>query len=716
VSAGILVKLVVAARDLMALEFIPTRAAAGRNDLLDQLVAKLRGDCDALGLGDGVLYLGWPKFTDYDAVRHYVDLALITQKTGVVFVRVLAAANAQTIADAKETLSQVSAGAVSQLVKSPRLRQRRQLKVPVTPIFYSPGLVGENDEIETIGSEPVLMRFLQEISDSNLSDEEMEEIRSIFEGAKALVRINKRLIENPAEDLLAVALAALEDEIATFDARQRQVALLALGGPQRIRGLAGSGKTVILAMKAALAHLDDPSANVLVTYYTRSLRDQLIRLITRFYRHFGEGDPDWNRIHVHHGWGRRDLPGVLREASLRADISPMNYGAAVQGAKGKSPFDFACRSLLESGRVKPFYDLILIDEGQDFPDGFYQLCFSLAKGSRDHKQIVGVYDELKNFFDVPVRSPAELFGQDEDGEPRISLDRALPVGVETNDFVLSKCYRNQRDILVLAHALGFGVYGTQVQTLQNREHWEDVGYEVLEGSFRPNTAVVVSRPDRNSPAKLETPAAVPLVEANQFDSVRAEVEYCANEFQRFVNGGLQPEDLMAVAIDDRAAQTYLSLLSEALADRGIPVNNIVADRYSEPAFRIDGKVTLTTVYRAKGNEAAVVAVLGCDAVPLTSRNGRNRLFTAFTRSKGWLRITGMGHKFAALRGEIYRALEFAPRMEFLMGDPQQLELIQRDLSERDARLQRAQAEMDRVKEQLGLTDDDLRSLFGPRDA
>src|SRR5690606_7918515 len=102
-----------------------------------------------------------------------------------------AAANAQTIADAKETLSQVSAGAVSQLVKSPRLRQRRQLKVPVTPILYSPGLVGENDEIETIGSEPVLMRFLQEISDSNLSDEEMEEIRSIFEGAKALVRINK---------------------------------------------------------------------------------------------------------------------------------------------------------------------------------------------------------------------------------------------------------------------------------------------------------------------------------------------------------------------------------------------------------------------------------------------------------------------------------------------------------------------------------------------
>lgn len=111
----------------------------------------------------------------------------------------------------------------------------------------------------------------------------------------------------------------------------------------------------------------------------------------------------------------------------------------------------------------------------------------------------------------------------------------------------------------------------------------------------------------------------------------------------------------------------------------------------------------------------MVAVLGCDAVPLSTRNGRNRLFTAFTRSKGWLRVSGMGHKFSALHGEIRRALDVAPRMEFVMGDPQQLELIQRDLSERDARMQRAQAEMDRVKEQLGLTDDDMRSLFANRD-
>jgi superfamily I DNA and RNA helicase len=200
----------------------------------------------------------------------------------------------------------------------------------------------------------------------------------------------------------------------------------------------------------------------------------------------------------------------------------------------------------------------------------------------------------------------------------------------------------------------------------------------------------------------------------EFADVRQEVNYCADEFVRFIEGGLQPEDLMAIAIDDRAAKTYLALLAEALAGRRIQSNNIIADRYSEPAFQIEGKCTLTTVYGAKGNEAAVVAVLGCDAVPLNIRSGRNRLFTAFTRTKGWLRISGIAPRFSKLRDEIDEALRRAPLMEFEMPDPEEIELIQRDLSERDAKIQRARAEMERLKESLGLTDEDLKEVLKTR--
>jgi superfamily I DNA and RNA helicase len=490
-------------RFIMAIEFIPARTAQAIGPTAE-IIQHIREQSEALGIADGIMYYGWPKFTDYEAARHFVDVAIICPKFGVLLIRVLPAANQKQVNDAVDSISQVTATAIAQLVRSPRLRTRsRQLKVNVVPALFAPGYGGHRpNDVELFNSEMALVRFIHELTaEPPLGPHEFEETRSILEGAKALVRLNRRIIDDPAHQQFAVAVSKLEDEIASFDQRQRHVALSALGCPERIRGLAGSGKTVILAMKAALAHLDDPKAQILVTYYTRSLRDHLTKLITRFYRHFGEGDPDWKRLHVHHGWGRKDLPGVHREASLRAGLTPITYSAAAAAAApGQDAFDYACRTLLRSGRVKPYYDLILIDEGQDFPGGFYELCFYLAKGDRDSKQIVWAYDELQNVFDVTVRTPTELFGTDVDGEPRISLPRSLPKHAETNDFVLPKCYRNQRDVLVLAHAAGFGIYGQPVQMLQDKAHWEDVGYEVesqstrAEGLFLAHTRLWLTGP------------------------------------------------------------------------------------------------------------------------------------------------------------------------------------------------------------------------------
>jgi superfamily I DNA and RNA helicase len=62
------------------------------------------------------------------------------------------------------------------------------------------------------------------------------------------------------------------------------------------------------------------------------------------------------------------------------------------------------------------------------------------------------------------------------------------------------------------------------------------------------------------------------------------------------------------------------------------------------------------------------------------------LFTAFTRTKGWLRITGVHANFKRLKDEIETAVKFAPEMRFVMPDPAKIEMIQRDLSEKDSRL------------------------------
>lgn len=696
----------------MALEFIPTRADQTNYPDIQAAISSIKMKADTLCNNDGVLYYGWPKFQDYDAVGHPVDLALLSPRTGLALIRYLNDTSTAVMNEADESIAQAAATAEAQMLKSAALRGRdRKLVFDVMPIVYAPGFEGlDLAQSELARSEEGLLLLIMGIEDQELSSRSIDEARSILEGAKALARPTRRHIDNSAAKPAAVVFAKLEQEIHKFDAQQRHVALTSLPCPQRIRGLAGSGKTVILAMKAALAHIENPEAKILVTHYTRSLRDHLTRSITRFYRHFAEGEPDWNRIDIQHGWGQKNLPGVYREASLRAGMAPISFG---QAQSHGNPFDYVCRTLVETGRIQPYYDLILIDEGQDFPQGFYQMCFFLAKGSRDCKQIIWAYDELQDVFDVRVRSPEELFGSDEDGEPRISLVRSLPASAETSDFVLPKCYRNQRDILVLAHAIGFGLYSKKpVQMLQNEEHWLDVGYEVEQGDFRPGSPTIIRRPDQNSPAALDAISGFPLVESKHCSDFIEEVDYCVAQFQKFIEAGLEPHELMAIAIDDRAAKTYLSQLAARLADIGIESNNIIADRFSEPSFMIEGKVTLSTVYRAKGNEAAVVAVLGCDAVPLRSRTGRNRLFTAFTRTKGWLRVTGQGNVFAPLHAEIKQAIANAPVLRFDMPDPEEIETIQRDLTERDARMLRAREKMNEVKEELGLTDDDLADLLG----
>ena len=94
----------------------------------------------------------------------------------------------------------------------------------------------------------------------------------------------------------------IEKQIANLDQWQKKAAFEIPEGPQRIRGLAGSGKTVVLALKAAYLHAQYPDWNIAVTYYTRSLSQQFSGMISNFSREFIGDEPDWNRLHIIHAW------------------------------------------------------------------------------------------------------------------------------------------------------------------------------------------------------------------------------------------------------------------------------------------------------------------------------------------------------------------------------------------------------------------------------
>ena len=706
----------------MPLDVLITTDRIGHDPIGREFIQSLQRDAQQLALGNGALYYDFPTYSDYETVAHKPDALLLSRTSGILAIRFVDAAMRplSTAQDAgvDESLGQFCSILIGRLLKSRSLRRNLStLSFSVTPLIYAPG--GDRGAMDFEYSRDVYSldgfhSLLQELRGEELGEKEFAEVRSVVEGAKALVRPQKRSVEDPKVQRHAVALAALEAEIANFDQRQRRAALISMPGPQRIRGLAGSGKTVILAMKAAHLHLTRPEQRILITFFTRSLRASITNLITRFYRHYRDEDPDWNQIHVRHGWGGSGNSGVYADACRREGRSPMPLKAAQAIPEGqKDPFDYVCRRLVEHG-VKPHYDHVLIDEGQDFPGGFYELCFLLAKGDRDYKNIVWAYDELQNILNVTIRSPDQLFGRDRDGKARIDLERSvglIPVGAE-NDTVLSKCYRNQREVLVTAHALGFGIYKDIVQLLENKDHWEDVGYEVVKNErFVVGENVVITRPSENNPISLNAVDSTKIIEYFVAPAFGDEVFWVVEGVKVFLEGGLQPEDIIIIALDDRNARGYFRAISASLAIQGIDTNNILADPYSEPPFLIAGKVTLSTVYRAKGNEAAAVFAIGVDGVNRHLRSGRNKLFTAFTRTKAWLRVSGVGQTARAICNEIDKALQNFPDLRFEMPDLKKVDLVQRDLSRRTVRAKKIRADFIKQMKSEGFTDDEINELL-----
>ena len=99
-----------------------------------------------------------------------------------------------------------------------------------------------------------------------------------------------------------------------MDKWQRTAAYEIPNKPQRIRGLAGSGKTIVLALKAAYLHFKDPTADIAVTFYSRSLYQQFTSLIQEFYQQYSNDKVDFEKfIYYMHGEHLMNLEFIPRQ-------------------------------------------------------------------------------------------------------------------------------------------------------------------------------------------------------------------------------------------------------------------------------------------------------------------------------------------------------------------------------------------------------------------
>lgn len=582
--------------------------------------------------------------------------------------------------------------------ESELMDDRHNHKVSMNPLIALPNI--SRDEWEARGfhegpsAPPVLTandltpsalrERIQGLPGEGLTADEYEAARAVLSGGQPISGDRSPNLKD--EQRKGGLYERVEKGLKKLDEKQEEVGLQIPDGPQQIRGIAGSGKTVLMAKKAARMHAAHPEWDIALTFQTRSLYETITEKVERYYAFFTSEDaePNWDKFHVLHGWGGRKRHGLYYRIAQEAGVPPRTYGDAqdeFEEAEGGNLLHSCCLEVLEQGNVQESYDAILIDEAQDFDPGFYELCRA-ALGPP--KRLIWAYDEAQNLQTLTAPSPTNVFGTDEEGEPIVDLRGYYEGGIQKSQ-IMRKAYRTPRSVLMLAHALGMGLVRDEgaVQAITTQDGWQNVGYEVESGDFRKyGEPVELTRPEEHSPHPLsDATAATPFVTFQSFAGKDDEVSWVADRIADDVTDhGLAPESIMVVPLGKywKSKQTGEEL-ADALDSRGV-TSNLVWEG-SKDVFAEEGAVTISRVNRAKGNQAAMVYVVGVEHVEDDSRRSdlvqrRNEAFVATTRTEAWCTITGTGENepiFHEIEDISRQVSWFDPALTFPAPRPADLE-------------------------------------------
>lgn len=666
---------------------------------------------------EGDLYLGYPVLsTSDDRVR--VDALLVSGAHGLVAFQIAPRdpESAEDWAALVEAQDQLFAALDSQLGRYDSLRKGRRLafdintvtvfgKDPGDPLVdvSASGLYCSLDELE---AEIKQIRGIQ--------SEYLASLESAIQRVSTIKPANKRSsVVKPSSR--GAKLKEIEREISNLDHWQNRAAIEMPEGPQRIRGLAGSGKTIVLALKAAYLHAQHPDWRIAVTFESRALYQQFESLIVRFTAEHLQDSPDFSRLSILHAWGASNRAGVYNTIAAHMGVPPrdFSYGAAKFGRE--EAFAGVCGELLALAEalpsVEPIFDAVLIDEAQDLPPEFFRLVYVFTKSP---KRIVWGYDELQKLSEASMPSMSEMFGTDGDGHPLVSLDQ-LP-NEALRDIVLPTCYRNSHWSLATAHALGYGIYrqGGLVQHFDDPKLWTDVGYTKVEGRLALGRDVVLERSATSTPDYFPRLLADDdAVLVRKFNAEIEQDEWVADQILANVTTDeLEPTDVLVVFPQPRTAKSRALALRKALARRKVP-SHLVGVNSGVDELRVEGSVAMAHIHRAKGNEAAMVYVMDAQNAGIENDviTRRNTIFTAITRNKAWVRIVGHGRYMETIQAEALKVRAEQYQLKFKIPTQARLDAMRRDLRGRTKEeLERLQRTEDNLRELVGALDSGILAL------
>ncbi|RKN77077.1 3'-5' exonuclease [Paenibacillus ginsengarvi] len=393
--------------------------------------------------------------------------------------------------------------------------------------------------------------------------------------------------------------------IKTMDLHQENLAKQ-LGDKHRlIRGVAGSGKTLVLASRAKMLAKTQPDWKILVLCYgiplSRSLKQMIVRMMN---------EPE-------------DLLDLLQPASsvneTESQIEVYNFHEWLRNSLRMKEADIP--DLLEkAGRseaILPTYDAIMIDEGQDFEADWLKLLGYCL--NPDTQSLLLVEDRAQTIF-KRKKSLAQDIGLDFRGRSK----------------VLSINYRNTAQIVQFA----WDFYQKHSQ----------LKHTVQEGSIEGIEIIPPQSTKRKGPE--------PIIKS--FGSLQEEMNFVSKSITFLHREKNIPLEDIAILyrVKNSFKTSYIDEIKDSLNNHQLPYTWITENAESKRNFvRDEHSIKISTIDSAKGLDFRAVFIVNVESMPFPLEEVEEREVSLFyigmTRALEWLFLTYSGQsKFTAYLDDV----------------------------------------------------------------
>lgn len=373
---------------------------------------------------------------------------------------------------------------------------------------------------------------------------------------------------------------AIPQVLEVMDLQQEQLARSLGDGHRIIHGVAGSGKTLILAYRAQ--HLAQAEQSVMVLCFNVALASKLRSLLVA-----KEIDSQVT-VRYFHGW----CTDMLRSYGLpRPDVR------RYRGKDYIRALEQAMIAAVEAGHIlKGQYGAVMVDEGHDFAPEWLKLVAQMVDPSTD--SLLLLYDDAQNLYSKQAKRQFSF--------------KELGIKAQGRTTILKLNYRNTAQVLTLAYEFAKEI----MQPTSGKD--EDVPPLV-----EPNSA------GREGPMPV-------LVKCANY---KAGIAHIVQRVQQLQDRGTPLNEMAIIYRASWMGEVAFSALQKA----GVPVAWLNQNSSSRNFDPLKPSIKLMTMHTSKGLEFPVVFIPGLGYLPNARGEVADEarlLYVAMTRAIEVLVLTG----------------------------------------------------------------------------